>query len=174
MSKKADRKGGLVLQYVLLGVLALFCWLLQSAPGGFAVIAGCSPVLLPVLTAAVGVYYEERTGAVFGLLCGILMDIYTVPSVGFHAVLLTAVGVACGFAVKHFFTHSLWAALVLCLGAALTYFVLYWLLFKCILGGGGAWYYLVRFSLPAALYSGAFGLVFCPLVRWLHRRLSFA
>ena len=33
MSKKADRKGGLVLQYVLLGVLALFCWLLQSAPG---------------------------------------------------------------------------------------------------------------------------------------------
>lgn len=169
MNNESMRSEKRVTPFILLGVLVLLCWLLQSAPGGFLPLFHVSPVLLPILVAAIGMAYGETVGALYGLAAGVLMDLYTIPSLGFHAVLLTAVGIVCGLAVKHFLMQHLAAALVLAGTVAVAYFVLYWLVFKVIAGGGGALYYLVRFSLPAAVYSGLWGLVFCPLTRWIRR-----
>ena len=157
------------LHYSLLAVLLLTAWSVQSAPDGILTVWGISPVLLVSLIACIGMIYGEMIGGVFGLAAGLLMDVYTTPCVGFHIVVLTAVGIGCGLIIRHLFMNNLLASFTLILGVCLVYFVLYWLLFKVILGGGGGWVYLYRFSLSGTVYSAVFGGLFYPLLKWLHR-----
>lgn len=156
------------MQYIMLILMLLFSWMLQSAPISFLTIYGIRPVLTIVFVAAVGVMYGEGTGGVFGLAAGLLMDIYTAPALSFHVVVLTALGIGCGLIVKHFLMYNFLSAVILCFISCLCYFFLYWLVFKVILGSGGV-LYLYRFSLPAAFYTGLFGFLYCPVVRWIRK-----
>ncbi len=156
------------LQYSLLGLFLVMLWSLQSAPDSLFTLSLLRPVPVVVFVVTVGIVYGEMVGGAFGLFAGMLMDLYTTPSVAFHAVLLTALGIFCGLAVKHWLMNNLLTMVVLWFVGSLIYFVLYWLLFKVILGDDG-WLYLYRFALPGGLYTGAWGVVVAPIVAWIRR-----
>ncbi|MBR6549461.1 MAG: rod shape-determining protein MreD [Clostridia bacterium] len=156
------------LQFFLLGLLLVMLWSLQIAPANLFEIGSVRPVPTVVLTICVGILYGETAGGVFGLFAGLLMDTYTTPTVAFHVVLLTALGIFCGLAVKHLFMNNRFSWTVLWFVGSLLYFIFYWLLFKVILGNDG-FSYLLYYSLPGALYTGAWGIVLHPLV-WSIRR----
>ncbi len=156
-------------QFVLLGLLLLLLWAIQSAPRSLLSIGTVRPVLLAAFVSVTGIVYGEMAGGIFGFVAGLLMEPYTAPSVGFHVLVLTALGMACGLAVKHLFMNNTLSALVTVLASSLVYFILYWLIFKIVLGGNGGMGYLVRFSLPAAGYTAMCGWVLYPLVRLIRR-----
>jgi len=156
------------LQFVLLGLLLLVIWSFQIAPTNLFAIGLVRPVPTVILTVCVGIIYGETVGGVFGLFAGLLMDVYTTPSVAFHVVLMTALGIFCGLVVKHLFMNNRLSWVVLWFASAMVYFLLYWLMFKVILGNDG-WLYLTRYALPSALYTGVWGIVLHPLV-WSIRR----
>lgn len=158
------------LQYLLLGLLLILLWAFQSAPANLFDIALVRPMPCVVLVICIGIVYGEMAGGAFGLFAGLLMDLYTTPSVAFHVVLLTVLGVLCGLAVKHWLMNNLLSAVVLWLVGSVLYFVMYWLLFKVILGNDG-WIYLYRYALPGGIYTGAWGVILAPLVVWIHRRV---
>ena len=166
MNKKRTKQYA---QYILLALLLLLFWGVQSAPQTLLSFGAVRPVLLAAMVAVVGVVYGEMTGGIFGFFSGVLMDAYTTPSVGFHVVVLTALGMACGLMVKHLFMNNTLSALVTVLAASLVYFTLYWLLFKVILGGNGGMGYFFRFSLPATGYTAVCGWILLPLIRLIRR-----
>jgi rod shape-determining protein MreD len=132
-------------------------------------IFGVRPALLVALTLCMGLLYGEIAGGVVGFVGGMLMDLYVTPSVNFNAVTLALLGILCGLAINRLFMNNTLSALVLCFVGSFLYFFLYWLLFRVILGDGGAWIYFYSFTLPSAVYTGAFGVVFFPLLRWFRR-----
>lgn len=168
MKSEQANKTAPLFQYLVLGLILIVSWLLQSAPGNLLAIASVRPVLLVVFAVCIGAIYGELTGGVFGLIAGMLMDLYTVPSLAFHAAVLTAVGIVCGLAVRHLLMNRFFSVLVLCLVMSFCYFTLYWLLFKVLMGGGG-WTYFCRFSLPGTVYTALTGLIYAPLIWWIRR-----
>ncbi len=156
------------LQYALLVLLLVMTWAMESAPESWFILASVRPVPVVVLVISVGILYGEMVGGTFGLLAGMLLDLYSTPSVAFHVVVLTALGICCGLAVKHWLMNHLLSAIVLWFAGSLVYFILYWLLFKVILGND-SWYYLYRFALPGGLYTGAWGILLAPIVAWIRK-----
>ena len=158
------------LQYLLLGLLLVLLWAFQSAPANLCDIAMFRPMPAVVLLICIGIVYGEMAGGAFGLFAGLLMDLYATPSTAFHVVVLTALGILCGLAVKHWLMNNLLSAVVLWLVGSVLYFVLYWLLFKVILGDDG-WFYLYRYALHDGVYTAVFGTILMPLVVGVRRQV---
>ncbi len=156
-------------EYGVLLILLLAAWGLQSAPSNFLSVFALRPVLVLGLTACVGMIYGELIGGVFGFGAGLLMEIDAAPSVGFHLLVLTALGILCGLAVRHLLMNNIPASFTLLLSVCVLYFTLYWLLYKVILGADG-FYYWIRFSLPSAAFTALWGCGFYGVLRLLHHK----
>lgn len=156
------------LHYVILGVILLVLFLWQSAPGQGLTLFGVRPLPAVMLVALIGIVYGEFAGGLFGLIAGLLMDMYTTPSVCFNVVLLTALGMICGLAIQHLLIPNFYAHLVLTLGCCFVYYLFYFIVIQWLLGEG-TWYYFFRFSLPATVYTWAVGMILYPFLRWLRR-----
>lgn len=156
-------------EYGVLLILLLAAWGLQSAPSNFLSVFALRPVLVLGLVACVGMIYGELMGGVFGFCGGLLMEIDAAPSVGFHLLLLTALGILCGLAVRHLLMNNIPASFTLLLTVCILYFTLYWLLYKVILGADGL-YYWIRFSLPSAALTTLWGCGFYGVLRLLHHK----
>ena len=149
------------LQYILLAILLLVFWLLQSLPGEAFCIGGIRPLALPMLVVAVAIEYGYAAGGVMGLAAGILMDLYTVPAVGFNTVMLVATGIGCGLLVRYFFMRNLPSTAVVCLAASFQYYLFYFLVCKVLPGMTDAFSYFLRFSLPGTVLTALLGWIIC-------------
>ena len=73
------------LRYTILGLLVLLVYLFQVTPHLIPSIAGVLPAPLVPLAVVIAMREYEVTGAVFGLVCGLLMDATSTSTMGFHA-----------------------------------------------------------------------------------------
>ncbi len=158
------------LYYTSLGLILLLTFIAQSVPL-LPKIASVLPLAVLPLVICVGVFNNETVGFVFGLFAGLLCDITSAAYDGWNAILLALIGLGVALLTEYLFNDRLVTTLILSGGFAAVYYLLYWLFF--ILSGkyDGAWLYLMRFSLPAALYTWAFTLPFYYLIRYV-RKLS--
>ena len=72
---------------IVVTVLIIFCFLLQSTVFHAVAFGGIVPNLLIVLAASFGFMRGEKTGLVIGFFCGLLMDIFFGEVIGFYALL---------------------------------------------------------------------------------------
>ncbi len=157
--------------YGLLSVLLLFSVTLQSAAGGGLSFFGMPGLPAVAFVIGIGMNYGPFVGGVFGLCAGLLLDVYTTPSVGFHVVVMTLLGIGCGLAVNHLLMHNRYARFVLCVCSALTYCSAYCILFKWIMGGHD-FSYFYRFSLPTAGVCALVSAVYSLFFKWFRRQLQ--
>lgn len=171
MSNQGKTTFQTVLHYGLLTGFMLFSITLQNAPGGGLTLWGLSP--LPAIAFVVGVsmHYGPFIGGVFGLVTGLLLDVYTVPSVGFQTVAITLLGMGCGLTMNHLLLHNKYAKFVLCLVSALLYGIVYFAVMKWMIGGHD-FSYFYRFSLPAIGLCTVLCLLYGWVLGWFRRQLN--
>lgn len=154
--------------YAILGVVMLFSVTLQSAAGGGITLFGFSLLPAVAFVIAIGMNYSPLIGGVFGLITGLLLDAYTVPSVGFHTVLIPTLGITCALAVNHLLLHNRYARFVLCVASSLLYATAYFLILQWMLGGHD-FSYFYRFTLPGAGVCALTSLVYGAFFRWFRQ-----
>ncbi len=170
MNNAQKTKWHTVGHYGLLAVFLLFSVTLQSAVGGGIKLFGIPTLPAVALVAAVGMNYGPFLGGIFGAITGLFLDVYTVPSVGFHLVVITLLGLGCGLAVNHLLLQNRYARFVLCLVSALFYNTAYFVVLKWILGGHDITYFF-RYSLPTTAVCTITVLVYMLFLRWYQKRL---
>ena len=153
-----------VCHYVVLSVIMLFSVTLQSAAGGGITLFGFSLLTGVAFVVGVGMNYSPFIGGIYGLAVGLLLDAYTAPSVGFHSVMMTFLGVACALAVNHLLLSNRYARLVLCFVSALLYGTAYFVVIQWMLGGHD-FSYFYRFTLPGAFVGTVTCVVYGAVLR---------
>lgn len=147
------------LYYTALGLLMLLVFTLQSVPV-LPRIAGVLPLPVLSLMLCIAVFNNESTGFAFGLIAGVLMDLTSSVTDGWNAVVLTLFGLVVALLTEYLFNDRLLTTALLSFFFTAAYYLLYWLFFVVSRGYAGAGEYLLRFSLPALLYTWVFTFPF--------------
>ena len=143
--------------------LAVYCFLalvvivLQSTGLATLKIGNASAVIMLPATIFAAFYFNEYTGAFFGIIVGALTDVYS-STLCYNTVFLAVVGFFSGILVSRLFNSNLAAASVLNFGGTILYFFFKWLIvyaFYDPLPG----YVLLHFIIPSAIYTGICGMI---------------
>lgn len=115
-------------------------------------------------------FEREIAGAVLGMLAGILWDSVSPMGDGYNALLLMLAGAAAGLLIDYLMRNNLMTALLLSGFACLIYSVFYVVFFLLANGVDSTGYLLIRYYIPAAVYSFLFTPLWYIIVRAVMRR----
>ncbi len=138
---------------LVIAIIIIVCFLLQCTLFQSLTIAGISPNLLVVVTAAFGFMRGKKEGLFVGFFCGILVDLMFGSVLGFYALLYMLIGYANGFFKKDFFPDGVRLPVILIALSDLfcnlvIYFIQFWFRGRFAFGS-----YLLRTILPELVYT---------------------
>ena len=145
-------------------LLILAVHILQNTRGLFPEIFGVKANLLIPLVICIGMFEREIAGAVLGMLAGILWDSVSPMGDGYNAL------AAAGLLIDYLMRNNLMTALLLSGFACLIYSVFYVVFFLLANGVDSTGYLLIRYYIPAAVYSFLFTPLWYIIVRAVMRR----
>ncbi len=148
------------IKWTAYGLVILAFTLLQSVPHLVPEVFGARPLLLLSATVGIALFTGPTGGAAAGVACGLLWDVFSPRLLGFHALILLAVGCACGLLVRLMMRNNLLTALILTAGGGLTEMILDWFFNYTLLGGDRPFHILMHIYFPNMIYT----LALTPLV----------
>lgn len=151
------------ISWLLYGGAALVLMLMQSAPRLFPVICNARPTPLLLFAVCVAFFEGPQTGAVIGVIVGLLWDLYSFRLFGLNAMLLLILCVTVGLLVQWLLRANFLSGMLLCVGGVLAHTLLEWLLCYALFLNEESGAVLARVYLPNALYT----IVLSPLMYWL-------
>ncbi len=157
------RVNKLYLRWVAYGLVLIALSLLQAAPRLFPAIGGARPIPLITAVVCIAMFEGPFVGAAAGVGSGLLWALYADRLLGFDALLLLAVGCACGVLVQLLLRNNWLTALLLNGAVLLVYTLIDWLVRFVLFWQEGAGAVLFGMLLPNALYTW----VLSPLMYWL-------
>lgn len=164
----------LYLRRLIFGAVILVTALLQSTPGFFPSFFGAQAFLLIPACICIAMFEREISGLFFGLFAGALWDVCAPLSWGYNAIVLTIIAFACGALIKYIMRNNLVTAFLLCGCFVSLYCLLSWLLNIVFKGYSSAFYMLLTFYVPSALYTLIFLPVYYFLIRFISKKFRFS
>ncbi len=138
---------------VIIAIMIIVCFLLQSTIFKALAIASVSPNLLIVLTASFGLMRGKKEGLFVGFFSGLLIDLLFGSVIGFYALIYMVIGFCNGFFKQSFFPDEIRLPIILIalsdfFSNLLVYFFLFWFRGRFAFG-----YYLLHTILPELVYT---------------------
>lgn len=140
------------LKWTAYGLLILAAAILQSTPHAF-LIYGARPLLLIPVVVSVAMFTGPVGGAAAGVAAGVLWDLYSTRLLGFNALVLMAIGCACGLLIHLLIRNNLLSAMLLFGGALLIQGLADWFFNTLLLGKEDPLFRLVHLQLPDMAYT---------------------
>lgn len=156
--------------YGILGLNCFFLLILQRAPGLSLTIGTATPALLVAMVVVIACFLKEWTGFLFGLVCGIGLDVFSSGSRSFNTVCLLIIGAFAGILYHYFFNRNIKSVIIGGTIFSFIYFILRWFYLCLLEGDSSALLMLVRYDLPSALYTSFFAIPLFYYIRWLVKR----
>lgn len=110
-----------IIIYILLILVFLIIYFLQSNFFSWFTIYGIMPNLFVIYVLFIGLFAGQIPGAVLGMLFGVLLDIFIGEKIGISGILLGIVGFASSRLDKNFSKDSKLTIMLMCIGATLFY-----------------------------------------------------
>lgn len=151
------------LSWIVYGLGALLIMMIQTAPRLFPVIAYARPTPLILFAICVAMFEGPRTGAIIGVLAGLLWDLYAFRLFGLNALLLLAITVTVGLLVQLVLRTNFLSGMLLCAAGVLIHTLLEWLICYALFLHEETWTVLYKVYLPNALYT----VLLAPVMYWL-------
>ena len=133
---------------IVIVLMILVCFLLQSTVFQSLSIASISPNLLIILTSAYGFMKGKKEGMAVGFFCGLLEDIFFGRLLGMHALLYSYIGYANGYFNQIFYGEDIKLPLALISASELVYGIMFLMRSRF-----DFFYYFRRIILPELLYT---------------------
>lgn len=138
---------------LILAVLILLTFILQSTVFQTIAIASIAPNLLLILTVSFGFMRGKREGLFVGFFCGLLIDIFYGNVVGFYALIYMYIGFLNGFLYKVFYDEDVKVPMVLVAVSDIAYGLIVYGLQFMMRGRLDIFNYLGRIILPEMVYT---------------------
>lgn len=156
---------------LVLGVLVLVTFILQSTVFKDLSIASTSPNLLLILTVSFGLMRGKKTGIYVGFLSGIMIDLFYGNLFGFNALLYMWIGYLNGFLCTVFFDEDIKVPMVLVTISDLFYGCVVYVLQFMLRGRFDFPGYLGKVIIPEIVYTIVMTLVLYRLFYRINRQL---
>lgn len=157
---------------LVVAILILFCFLLQSTVFQSLSFNGISPNLLIVLTAACGFMRGEKEGLVIGFFCGLICDIFYGDVIGFYALINMYIGYLNGKFSGVFYPEDIKLPMGLIIISDLSYGLICYVFLFLLRGKLNFPYYFLHIILPEMVYTTVITLFLYPLILWINTRLE--
>ena len=156
-----------VIPAVLYGFLLFFVLLMQLSLLPLWKISGVHPLWIPVLVVFAAIRRGEKFGMLYGLVGGLLCDVF-LPGQGFFSLYLMAVCFLAGWSASRVLSKSLFVSMLWALGSFALMDVLYFVLFFLFTGRAGL-NALWLTALPETLVSVGTGVLLYLPVKWIDK-----
>jgi rod shape-determining protein MreD len=157
---------------ILIAVMILVSFLLQSTVFQTLSIGSISPNLLIILTSSFGFMEGKKEGMTVGFFCGLLEDIFYGRLLGMHAMFYMYIGYANGYFNHIFYGEDIKLPVFLISLSELVYGLGTYLIMFVMRSRFAFPYYLKRVILPELVYTIILTLVFYRLIYYLNRKLK--
>ena len=164
-------KNKTVLKYVLYSLIIVLLAVLQSTPG-FLSVAGIKPIFTIPAAICIAVLEGEFAGGIFCAAAGLFCDVSGAEIFGFNGLVAMLMGVSAALLVIYYMKRKLISAVLLCLAAMLIRRILSFFLFYGQWGYERVWILFLRQTLPVAVYSAAFSVLFYLLFNRIKSRFE--
>lgn len=157
---------------LVIAILILFCFLLQSTVFQSLSFNRISPNLLIVLTAACGFMRGEKEGLVIGFFCGLICDVFYGDVIGFYALINMYIGYLNGKFSGVFYPEDIKLPMGLIIVSDLSYGLICYVFLFLLRGKLNFPYYFLHIILPEMVYTTVITLFLYPLILWINIRLE--
>ena len=125
-----------------------------------------APNLLLIFTFSIAFLYGEREGMLYGLLCGLLMDLFYSGSFGFYMLVFLVIGFLNGLFSRYYYEDFIVLPMILCAFNLLFYdFYIFFFRFY-IYGSRDLVFFLRKIILPELIMTLIFALIlYMPIFR---------
>lgn len=138
---------------IVIALMIIVCFLLQSTLFQSLSLASISPNLLIILTSAYGFMKGKKEGMAVGFFCGLLEDIFFGRLLGMHALIYMYIGYANGYFNQIFYGEDIKLSMALISASELAYGLGTYLIMFLMRSRFDFFYYLKRIILPELLYT---------------------
>lgn len=155
---------------ILLAVILVVTFLLQTTSGFFPAPFGIHACLLIPATVCIAMFEREFAGLFFGLAAGMMLETVSPDSVCFYSVMFTLIGFTAGMLITYLMINNLITALIFTLSFSLIINTLYFLLFIVFDGVSVSFGFYLKYYFISAIYTTLFTPIFYFSVRALVKK----
>ncbi len=156
--------------YSTVALMLAAVYFIQSSTPIIPAIFGVKPNPAFVLLIVFAMFGGEWAGIFGGLALGIATDVISAAPDGFNALFMMIVGLISALLSIYLFNRRLPAAMVLTGICSAAYYLALWLVEELPRGYDGVGFYLLRYSLPSAVYSFLFVFPFWFIIGTMSRQ----
>ena len=161
-----------MMRKVLVVIMILLCFILQSTVFRSLAFGGIIPNLMMILTSAFGFMRGETEGLVIGFFCGLLSDIFFGDILGFYALIYMYIGFVNGKFTRIFYPEDIKLPIALIIVSDLTYGLVCYCLQFMMRGKFDFPYYFLNVILPEAVYTIIVTIFLYPLVLLINEKME--
>ena len=138
---------------IIVIIIVILCFVLQSTLFQMLSIASISPNLLIIATSSFGFMRGKKSGLLTGFFCGFLIDLFYGGTLGFYAMIYMYLGYLNGLFHKIFFPEDIKLPIILITASDFVCNLLVYA-FRFLLRGKFAFdYYLIHIIMPELVYT---------------------
>ena len=161
-----------MLRKIIIALIIIFCFLLQSTFFQFISLASVAPNLLLIITFTFGFMRGKKEGLLIGFFCGLLIDIFYGDVIGFHALIYMYIGYINGMFHKLYYDEDITLPLALVIGSDLFYNFMFYI-FRFLLRNRLDFnFYFMNVILPSIVYTVVITVIVYRLILKLNRKLA--
>ena len=157
---------------IIIGLMVLICFILQSTFFQTFSFGGISPNLLIVLTAAFGFMRGKKCGLLVGFFSGLLVDLFFGDVLCFYALIYMYIGYGNGLFRRIFFKEDIKLPMVLITVSDMVYSMLCYLLLFLLRSKFQFSYYFIHIIIPEMVYTIVITIVLYPLILFINSKLE--
>jgi len=157
---------------IVVALLILACFILQTTVFRSLAFAGIVPNLLIILTSSFGFMRGEKDGLIIGFFCGFLCDIFFGEVLGLYALIIMYIGYINGKFSRIFYPEDIKLPIALIVVSDLSYGIICYVLLFLLSGNLDFPYYFIKVILPEALYTIVITMVLYPLILKINVKLE--
>ncbi|MEE0418551.1 MAG: rod shape-determining protein MreD [Lachnospiraceae bacterium] len=159
---------------IVMIILVLLCFLLQSTVMPAISIASIAPNCLLILTVSFALMRGKKEGMFVGFFGGLLIDLFFGNVLGFYTLLYTYVGYVNGFCYHIFYDDDIKMPILLIAASNLACSILTYVFQFLLRGRIDFFFYLKRIIIPEVIYTMILTMLCYRLLYKLNRKLEKA
>ncbi len=157
---------------LVLGILIIVSYLLQTTVFTFIPLAGVVPNLLLVLTMSFGLMRGRKEGLLVGFFCGILVDLFCGFAIGPYAMIYMYFGYINGFFHRFYYVEDVLLPMVMIAANEFLYGSVVYVIFFLLRNHLDYGFYLKNIIVPEMIYTILVTLVLYKVYMIINRALK--
>lgn len=159
-------------RYIMIFILIIICFLLQTTVFQHFQIANLIPNLMIIVISLSGLMYGSNEGMFAGVLAGILSDFLYADLIGIGILIFAVIGFVCGKANKLYIRGDNAIPIATIAVSDLLYGLLYYTFNFMLRGKLQIISYLLHVMVPELLYTLLFGVIMYRLMHYIHEKID--